>query len=518
MADIQTADMLNLPVPKATFHTEVIKPSEFQQEMVLGLADRAEIIRDRGVSPHEDNMLKVTNDGRKLALDQRLMNELLPDEPEGKVSVCARNVYRIWEETKEKSLTQLVFCDLSTPKNDGTFNVYDDLRTKLIEKGIPKDEIAFIHDANSEVQKKEMFAKVRSGSIRVLLGSTAKMGSGTNVQKKLIAIHDLDCPWRPSDLEQRLGRLVRQGNSNKEVEVYRYVTEGTFDAYLYQLIENKQRFIAQIMTSKTPVRSAEDVDEAALSYAEIKALATGNPRIIEKCQLEMEVNRLKILQASFLDQRYSLEEKVHRQYPQSIQVYEQQIKDFQVDIKTVENHPTSSENFSGMKVKGVVYSEKADAGNAIIQMCKEQNLTSGALSIGEYRGFQMILTFDSFSKNFILTLSGEASHQVQLSSDIHGNITRLDNELARIPKKLETAKVKYEEAIQHLANAKEELEKPFAQAEEFNEKSQRLNELNIELNLDDKDIVIIDEDPEQGSNEPEHGDNEHKKKSEDRER
>ncbi len=332
VADIQTADMLKLPVPKANFHTEVIKPSELQQEMIKRLAERAEKIRAGGVDPHEDNMLRITNDGRKLALDMRLINPLAADDPNGKVAVCARNVYRIWEQTKEKRSTQLVFCDLSTPTKDGSFNVYDDLKKKLMEQGIPEDEIAFIHDADSEAKKKELFAKVRTGQIRVLMGSTQKMGAGTNVQDKLIALHDLDCPWRPSDLQQRLGRIVRQGNENEEVEIFRYVTEGMFDAYLYQLVENKQKFIAQIMTSKSPVRVADDVDETALSYSEIKALATGNPLIIEKCNLDMEVAKLNMLKASYLNQMYALEELVLRKYPEQIAGLTERIAGYEKDV------------------------------------------------------------------------------------------------------------------------------------------------------------------------------------------
>ena len=358
VADIQTADMLHLPVPKANFHTEVIKPSELQQEMVKGLAERAEKIRDGGVDPHVDNMLRITNDGRKLALDMRLINPLAADDPNGKVAVCARNVYKIWEQTKEQRSTQLVFCDLSTPTKDGSFNVYDDLKKKLMEQGIPEDEIAFIHDADSEVKKKALFAKVRAGQIRVLMGSTQKMGAGTNVQDRLIALHDLDCPWRPSDLQQRLGRIVRQGNENEEVEIFRYVTEGTFDAYLYQLVENKQKFIAQIMTSKAPVRVAEDVDETALSYSEIKALATGNPLIIEKCNLDMEVAKLNMLKASYLNQRYSLEELVLREYPADIARITERIAGYEKDVALAAAHPKGQEGFCGMVIEGKQYAEK----------------------------------------------------------------------------------------------------------------------------------------------------------------
>lgn len=369
VADIQTADMLCLPVPKANFHTEVIQPSELQKEMIKGLAERAEKIRGGGVDPHVDNMLRITNDGRKLALDMRLINPLAADDPNGKVAVCARNVFRIWEQTKEKRSAQLVFCDLSTPTTDGSFSVYDDLKKKLMDAGIPEEEIAFIHTADSEAKKKELFSKVRAGQVRVLLGSTAKMGAGTNVQDKLIALHDLDCPWRPSDLQQRLGRIVRQGNENEEVEIYRYVTEGTFDAYLYQLVENKQKFIAQIMTSKAPVRVADDVDETALSYSEIKALATGNPLIIEKCNLDMEVARLNMLKASHLNQVYALEELVYRKYPEEITRLTERIAGYEQDVALAAAHPKAQEGFCGMEVDGKHYTEKEDAGKAIIDVC-----------------------------------------------------------------------------------------------------------------------------------------------------
>jgi hypothetical protein len=398
VADIQTADMLLLPVPDANFHTEVLKPSEWQKEMIAELAERAEAIRGGSVDPTIDNMLKVTNDGRKLALDQRIINPMLPDEPDGKVSRCVENVYHIWEQHKEKRLTQLVFSDLSTPKNDGTFNVYHDMRDKLIAKGVPENEIAFIHDADTETRKKELFAKVRKGHVRILLGSTQKMGSGTNVQDKLIALHDLDCPWRPSDLAQRLGRIVRQGNKNPVVEIYRYVTEGTFDSYLYQLVENKQKFIAQIMTSKLPVRSADDVDETALSYAEIKALATGNPLIIEKCQLEMDVNKLKILHASHLSQKYSLEDKILKEYPREIKRLSERIDGYKADRVTAEmNTPKDKETFPPMIIGGISYSEKAKAGWAILEACK--NMTSpDPVQLGQYRGFPMTLSFEPFAK------------------------------------------------------------------------------------------------------------------------
>ena len=431
VADIQTADMLKLPVPKANFHTEVIKPSELQQEMIKGLAERAEKIRAGGVDPHEDNMLRITNDGRKLALDMRLINPLAADDPNGKVAVCARNVYRIWEQTKEKRSTQLVFCDLSTPTKDGSFNVYDDLKKKLMEQGIPEDEIAFIHDADSEAKKKELFAKVRTGQIRVLMGSTQKMGAGTNVQDKLIALHDLDCPWRPSDLQQRLGRIVRQGNDNEEVEIFRYVTEGTFDAYLYQLVENKQKFIAQIMTSKSPVRVADDVDETALSYSEIKALATGNPLIIEKCNLDMEVAKLNMLKASYLNQMYALEELVLRKYPEQIAGLTERIAGYEKDVALAAAHPKAKEGFCGMVIEGKQYEEKEDAGKAIIDVCTRMT-GSDAVLLGSYRGFSMVLAYDSHSNEYRITLKGTLSHTVTLGADVFGNITRLDNALENL--------------------------------------------------------------------------------------
>ena len=431
VADIQTADMLKLPVPTANFHTEVIQPSELQKEMIKGLAERAEKIRAGGVDPHVDNMLRITNDGRKLALDMRLIQPLAPDDPNGKVAVCARNVFRIWEQTKEKRSAQLVFCDLSTPTTDGSFSVYDDLKKKLMDAGIPEEEIAFIHTADSEAKKKELFSKVRAGQVRVLLGSTAKMGAGTNVQDRLIALHDLDCPWRPSDLQQRLGRIVRQGNENEEVEIYRYVTEGTFDAYLYQLVENKQKFIAQIMTSKAPVRVADDVDETALSYSEIKALATGNPLIIEKCNLDMEVARLNMLKASHLNQVYALEELVYRKYPEEITRLTERIAGYEQDVALAAAHPKAQEGFCGMEVDGRHYTEKEDAGKAIIDVCTRMT-GSDAVLLGQYRGFSMVLAYDGRSNEYRITLKGTLSHTVTLGADVFGNITRLDNALENL--------------------------------------------------------------------------------------
>lgn len=501
VADIQTADMLHLPVPKATFHTEVIKPSEIQQEMIKGLAERAEKIRGGGVDPHVDNMLRITNDGRKLALDMRLIQPLAPDDPDGKVAVCARNVYRIWEQTKEKRSTQLVFCDLSTPTTDGSFSVYDDLKKKLLDAGIPEEEIAFIHTADSEAKKKELFAKVRSGQVRVLLGSTQKMGAGTNVQDRLIALHDLDCPWRPSDLQQRLGRIVRQGNENEEVEIYRYVTEGTFDAYLYQLVENKQKFIAQIMTSKAPVRVADDVDETALSYSEIKALATGNPLIIEKCNLDMEVARLNMLKASHLNQVYALEELVHRKYPAEITRLTERIAGYEKDVKLAKAHPKAQEGFCGMEVEDKHYAEKEDAGKAIIDVCTKMT-GSDAVLLGQYRGFSMVLAYDGMSNEYRITLKGTLSHTVTLGADVFGNITRLDNALENLAGNLDAERAKLEEAKVQLENARTELATPFAREDELTEKTARLKELNILLNMDEKDKTLIDEAPDEGEEPP----------------
>ena len=501
VANIQTADMLKLPVPKANFHTEVIQPSELQKEMIKGLAERAEKIRAGGVDPHVDNMLRITNDGRKLALDMRLINPLAADDPDGKVAVCARNVYRIWEQTKEKRSAQLVFCDLSTPTTDGSFSVYDDLKKKLMDAGIPEEEIAFIHTADSEAKKKELFSKVRSGQVRVLLGSTAKMGAGTNVQDRLIALHDLDCPWRPSDLQQRLGRIVRQGNENEEVEIYRYVTEGTFDAYLYQLVENKQKFIAQIMTSKAPVRVADDVDETALSYSEIKALATGNPLIIEKCNLDMEVARLNMLKASHLNQVYALEELVYRKYPEEITRLTERIEGYEQDVALAAAHPKAQEGFCGMEVDGKHYTEKEDAGKAIIDVCTRMT-GSDAVLLGQYRGFSMVLAYDGRSNEYRITLKGTLSHTVTLGADVFGNITRLDNALENLAGSLQAEQNSLEETKAQLENARTELATPFAREEELAEKTARLKELNILLNMDEKDKTLMDDTPDEGEDVP----------------
>ena len=498
VADIQTADMLQLPVPKANFHTEVIKPSMLQQEMIEGLAERAEAIRDGGVDPSVDNMLRITNDGRKLALDMRLIQPLAPDDENGKIAVCARNVHCIWEQTQEQRSAQLVFCDLSTPKNDGSFNVYDDLKKKLMDKGVPEEEIAYIHSANTEAKKKELFAHVRSGQVRVLMGSTQKMGAGTNVQDKLIALHDVDCPWRPSDLAQRLGRIVRQGNQNPEVEIFRYVTENTFDAYLYQLVENKQKFIAQIMTSKAPVRAAEDVDETALSYSEIKALATGNPLIIEKCNLDMEVSKLNMLKASYLNQKYALEDLVLRKYPESITRLKERVAGYEQDIQLVEAHPKPKEGFAGIEIDGKTIADKETAGKAILDVCTKMT-DSDAIALGEYRGFSLVVAYNGASNEYRMTMRGTLTHSVALGADVFGNITRMDNVLDGLATKLESVRAELADTENQLASAKEEIDAPFAKEDELAQKSARLKQLNILLNMDQKDRTVMDDGPDEGT-------------------
>lgn len=496
VADIQTADMLKLPVPKANFHTEVIQPSELQQEMVRGLAERAEAIRAGGVDPRVDNMLRITNDGRKLALDMRLINPLAADDPNGKVATCARNVIRIWEQTKEQRSAQLVFCDLSTPKDDGSFSVYNDLKKKLMEAGIPEEEIAFIHDANTEARKKELFSKVRSGQVRILMGSTQKMGAGTNVQDRLIALHDLDCPWRPSDLAQRLGRLVRQGNQNPEVEIFRYVTEGTFDAYLYQLVENKQKFIAQIMTSKAPVRVADDVDETALSYSEIKALATGNPLIIEKCNLDMEVGKLNMLKASYLSQKYALEDMVLKKYPEAITRLTERIAGYEQDVQIAADHPKPQEGFVGITILDQPYADKEAAGKAILDVCTKMT-GSDAVFLGQYRGFSLVLSYDGPSNEYRMTMKGTLSHTAVLGADVFGNLTRMDNVIDGLSGKLEAVRAELADTQVQLENVRTELVAPFAREAELAEKTARLKELNILLNMDQKDKSLIDDVPDE---------------------
>ena len=503
VADIQTADMLKLPVPKVNYHNIKTKPSEIQTEMVASLAKRAEKVRARLVEPNIDNMLKITNDGRKLALDQRMIDPMLPDDPDSKVNACVDNVYRIWEEHADTKATQLVFCDLSTPKNDGTFNVYDDMREKLIARGIPAGQIRFIHEATTDAQKKELFGKVRSGEVRVLLGSTPKMGAGTNVQDRLIAIHNLDCPWRPSDLEQRQGRIERQGNMFPEVEVYRYVTEQTFDAYLYQLVESKQKFISQIMTSKSPVRSAEDVDEVALSFAEVKMLATGDARFKEKMDLDIQVSKLRVLKQSYLSEHYDLEDRVLKYYPQTIKEYEERIAGYENDAALAEQHkPQGEDKFCPMTLKGVTYTEKADAGEMLLAICKDYPM-SAPTEIGSYRGFQMEIYYDTVNAHYCMNLCGKAKHKVDLGADALGNLTRIENELSKLPARLEAAKTKKAETIAQLETAKEEIKKPFAFEDELKEKTERLNALNIELNLNEKDTSVMDTEPEQTEEQPE---------------
>ena len=503
VADIQTADMLKLPVPKVNYHNIKTKPSEIQTEMVASLAKRAEKVRARLVEPNIDNMLKITNDGRKLALDQRMIDPMLPDDPDSKVNACVDNVYRIWEEHADTKATQLVFCDLSTPKNDGTFNVYDDMREKLIARGIPAEQIRFIHEATTDAQKKELFGKVRSGEVRVLFGSTPKMGAGTNVQDRLIAIHNLDCPWRPSDLEQRQGRIERQGNMFPEVEVYRYVTEQTFDAYLYQLVESKQKFISQIMTSKSPVRSAEDVDEVALSFAEVKMLATGDARFKEKMDLDIQVSKLRVLKQSYLSEHYDLEDRVLKYYPQTIKEYEERIAGYENDAALAEQHkPQGEDKFCPMTLKGMTYTEKADAGEMLLAICKDYPM-SAPTEIGSYRGFRMEIFYDTVNAHYCMNLCGKAKHKVDLGADALGNLTRIENELSKLPARLEVAKTKKAETIAQLETAKEEIKKPFAFEDELKEKTERLNALNIELNLNEKDTSVMDTEPEQAEEQPE---------------
>ena len=508
-ADIQTADMLKLPVPEAHYHSVVLKPSETQKEMVASLSERAERVRNKMVDSSVDNMLLITNDGRKLALDQRLMNDMLPDSETSKVGACAENVFDIWQRTADRKSTQMVFCDLSTPHGDGKFNVYDDLRNKLIAKGVPAEEIAYIHTANSEAQKKELFGKVRSGQVRVLIGSTQKMGAGTNVQTKLAALHHLDCPWRPSDLQQREGRIIRQGNENKEVDIYTYVTENTFDSYLYQLVESKQKFIGQIMTSKSPVRSAEDIDETALSYAEIKALCAGDPHIKEKMDLDIDVSRLKLLKANHLSQRYSLEDQILKEFPQRIRSLEQRIEGYQTDIdQRKRNTEPNEDGFSPMIMPGGTVREKKAAGDAILGLCKSMT-SPDPIPIGQYRGFDMELSFDTFSREYKITLIHQLRHTVTLGSDVFGNIQRLDNTLGAFEERMAACVEQLENTRVQLENAKAEVQKPFPQEEELRAKSERLNELNAMLNLDKRENEIVD--GERGEEEPQ-------KSSADRER
>ena len=491
VADIQTADMLNLPVPEVEYHNEVAEPTQFQKDMVADLGERAEEVRNRSVDPSIDNMLKITNDGRKLALDQRMINPMLPDDETSKVSVCADCVYDIWKDTADRKATQLLFCDLSTPKSDGTFSVYNSIREKLLQKGIPENEVAFIHDANTEVKKDELFKKVRSGDVRVLLGSTSKMGAGTNVQKLLYASHDLDCPWRPADLEQRAGRIIRQGNTNEKVHIYRYVTKGTFDTYMWQTVEQKQKFISQIFTSKSPVRVADDIDPTALSFAEIKALSTGNPHIKEKMELDMEVSKLKLIKSSFMSQIYDLEDKVVKFYPKQIAEIAARIKSLEKDIETVKQYPKAEDKFNTMTIDGFGYFEKEKAGNALIERCKKMT-SEEPVNIGDYRGFSMELSFDSFQKLFYVTLVGSLSYKVELGTDVFGNIQRIDNAIDGLEKRLEISKEELANTNTQFETAKAEAKRPFPQEAELQEKTKRLAAVEVLLKMDKKDDNVID--------------------------
>ncbi len=486
VADIKTNDQLDLPVPEADFQTIVVQTSEIQKEMVASLSERAAKVHAGAVDASVDNMLCITSDGRKIGLDQRLINPLLPDDPGSKLNACVNNVFQIWQDGTSDRTTQLLFCDMSTPKGDGSFNVYDDIRGKLEAMGVPHEEIAFIHDADTEVKKKDLFAKVRSGQVRIPLGSTQKMGVGTNVQDRLIAAHHLDVGWRPADMTQRNGRIIRQGNQNKRVQIFQYVTEGTFDAYLYQTLENKQRFISQIMTSKSPVRSCDDVDEQALSYAEIKALCAGNPLIREKMDLDVEVARLKVLKSDHQSQQYRLEDRLLKHFPQEIERTKANICGFEADIQTVAAHPLpeDKEQFVGLELRGQQFSDKLKAGEALLAACKAYHGTE-PMHLGSYRGFQMELSYDTFRQEFDLTLKGAMSHRLTLGTDARGNLIRMDNALAGIPARLEKA----QEQLTNLENqreaAQQELGKPFPQEAELREKSARLAELDAALNMDD---------------------------------
>ena len=503
VADIQTADMLKLPVPEARYHNIALKPSEYQKEIVASLAERAEKVRNREVDSSVDNMLLITNDGRKLALDQRLVNPMLPSDPNSKAAKCAENVFEIWQRTAGQRSTQMIFCDLSTPKDDGTFSVYDDIRAKLLELGIPENEIAFIHNAKSEVQKKDLFGKVRSGQVRILLGSTQRMGAGTNCQQKLIALHHLDCPWRPSDLQQREGRIIRQGNENPEVDIYSYVTEGTFDAYLYQLVESKQKFISQIMTSKSPVRSAEDVDEQALSYAEIKALASGNPMIKEKMDLDIDVSKLKLLKANHLSQKYALEDAISKGFPKQIAETQARIAGYGADIAAVkENTHPNEDGFSPLTLTGVTHADKKEAGAALLTLCQNM-LSPEATQVGFYRGLTLELAFDTFAREYRLTMIGQLRHTVTLGTDVFGNLQRMDNALEGLPIKEQACREQLSNLQTQLETAKAEVQKPFPREAELNTKTARLEELNTLLNLDHKEPEIVDAEPDEDQRPPE---------------
>lgn len=498
VADIKTANTLNLPTPTPHYHNVAVKPSDFQKAMVAELGERAEKVRNNQVDASVDNMLKITNDGRKLALDQRMINPLLPDFEGSKINACIDNIFMIWQENADKKSAQLVFCDLSTPKPDAEFSVYTDIRKKLIERGVPKSEISFIHEAKTEAQKQELFKKVRKGEVRVLLGSTQKMGAGTNVQNKLIALHDIDCPWRPSDLEQRSGRIIRQGNENTDVDVYRYVTEETFDAYLYQLVEGKQKFASQIMTSKSPVRSAEDIDDTALSYAEIKMLATGNPYIKEKMDLDIQVQKLRLYKSHYLSEKYELEDKIIKFYPQEISLLTARVDGLKADLEIAKAHPKEVDGkFAGMVIDGYSYTEKAEAGQVIIEACKAKT-TSEPTPLGEYRGFKMELEFDTFERAYAVKLKGHFTHSVTLGTDVYGNITRIDNAVDNIETRLHKAEEQLENTKAQLETAKVEVEKPFAQEDELKQKMTRLTELNALLDMDKGDTPVVGGEPDEG--------------------
>ena len=490
-ADIQTPDMLKLPVPEADYENVVLKPSDYQKDMVASLAERAEDVRNRLVSPEQDNMLRITNDGRKLALDQRLMDEMLPDETVSKTNSCVEKAFAIWKQTKAEKSTQLIFCDLSTPKGDKSFNVYDDIRRKLEEKGVPNQEIAFIHEANTELKKAELVRKVRSGDVRFLLGSTAKMGAGTTVQDKLIALHHLDVPWRPSDIEQQEGRILRQGNQNPKVKIFRYVTEGTFDSYSWQVIENKQKFIGQIMTSKSPVRSCEDIDESALSYAEVKALATGNPYIKEKMDLDIQVSKLKLLKANHASQIYRLEDNITKHYPQRIADLTERAEGMEKDMARLQQNLPSDKDEFRAKVGGTIYTDKKEAGTAIINMCREIQSLREPVQVGSYFGFDMVIFHDHFAQRFIMNLQGAASHKLELGPDPLGNIVRMNHALELMPKQLEEIQTKLDTTKRQLESAKQEVTKPFAQERELKEKLERLTALNTLLNMDEKGEEVV---------------------------
>ena len=485
-ADIQTADMLNLPVPEAEYINEVLKPSPEQEDLVSTFADRAEMVRSGAVEPREDNMLKITNDGRKCALDQRLINDMLPDYPDSKVNRCVENAFDIWQETVQNRSTQLIFCDLSTPKNDGSFNVYDDVREKLVAKGIPREEIAFIHEAGTETKKAELFANVRSGKVRILIGSTPKLGAGTNIQDRLIALHHLDCPWKPADLEQQEGRILRQGNQNQKVKIFRYVTENTFDAYMWQILENKQKFISQIMTSKSPVRACEDVDDAALSYAEIKALATGNPYIKEKMDLDIQVSKLKLMKANHTSQKYRLETDIAKNYPMQITAAKERLEGLKADAQAVKPLLENGKEEFSMTIGGKAYTDRKEAGTALIAACAGLKAVKTSGQVGEFYGFQMSAEFDSFNQKYMLTLKRQCSYKIEVGKDTLGNLQRISNALSGIERKVAETQQKLETLQQQLETAKEEVAKPFEKEQELAEKSERLAELNALLNMDEK--------------------------------